>query len=63
MSHDALAGHCPRNAEMSLFDGGPLGPFDEKFTLAESWRGCALTFFGFILFLIVVVILVQALFK
>ena len=48
---------------MSLFDGGPLGPFDENFTFAESWRGCALTFFGFILFLIVVVILLQALFK
>jgi len=41
---------------MNFFDGGPLGPWPERFTFVED-LGCAFTFIGFVLFLIIVLIL------
>jgi hypothetical protein len=43
-------------AGMNFFDDGPLGPWEEKFPFVEE-LGCAFTFAGFVLFLVVVLIL------
>jgi hypothetical protein len=47
---------------MNFFNDGPLGPWPERFTLAEE-HGCAFSFIGFVLFLIVVLICWQVFFN
>ena len=46
---------------MNFFDGGPLGPWEWQ-SAFEGELGCAFTFIGFVVFLVVVLILWQALF-
>jgi hypothetical protein len=41
---------------MNFFDGGPLGPWDHRFTFVED-LGCASPFIGFVLFLVVAAVL------
>ncbi len=41
---------------MSLFDGGPLGPWPHDFSNLSD-LGCGGTFVGFILFLVVLAVL------
>jgi hypothetical protein len=52
----------PSLLAMNFFDGGPLGPWQERFTFVGE-LGCAFTFIGFVLFLVVVLILWQVLFN
>jgi hypothetical protein len=45
---------------MNIFDDGPLGPWQEEFTFVGE-KGCAATFIGFVLFLVVVLVVWQVL--
>jgi hypothetical protein len=41
---------------MGIFDGGPLGPWPDRFTFSED-MGCLPAFLGFVVFLVVIAIL------
>jgi hypothetical protein len=41
---------------MNSSDGGPLGPWDHRFTFPEE-LGCVPTIIGFVLFLVVLAVL------
>jgi len=46
----------PSLLSMNFFGNGPLGPWPERFTFVEE-LGCAFSFVGFVVFLVVVAIL------